>query len=30
VKKILIIEDDQSIAEVEKDYLTINNFDVEI
>jgi len=30
MKKILIIEDDQSIAEVEKDYLTINNFDVEI
>ena len=30
MKKILIIEDDQSIAEVEKDYLTINNFEVEI
>lgn len=30
MKKILIIEDDQSIAEVEKDYLTINNFEVEL
>jgi DNA-binding response OmpR family regulator len=30
MKRILIIEDDKSIAEVEKDYLTINNFAVEI
>jgi len=30
MKKILIIEDDQSIAEVEKDYLMINNFEVEL
>lgn len=30
MKKILIIEDDQSIAEVEKDYLTINNYEVDI
>jgi len=28
--RILIIEDDQSIAEVEKDYLEINGFEVEI
>ena len=30
MKKILIIEDDRSIAEVEKDYLTINNFSVDV
>ena len=30
MKKILIIEDDISIAELEKDYLEINGFDVEI
>ncbi len=30
MKKILIIEDQQSIAELEKDYLEINNFSVDI
>jgi len=30
VKKILIIEDDLSIAELERDYLEINGFDVDI
>lgn len=30
MRQILIIEDDQSIAEVEKDYLTINNYQVDI
>jgi DNA-binding response OmpR family regulator len=30
MKKILIIEDDKSIAELERDYLEINNFKVEI
>lgn len=28
MKKILIIEDDQSIAELERDYLEMNNFSV--
>lgn len=30
MKKILIIEDDQSIAELERDYLEINNFECDI
>jgi len=30
MRKILIIEDQQSIAELEKDYLEINNFQVDI
>jgi DNA-binding response OmpR family regulator len=30
MRKILIIEDDKSIAEVEKDYLMINNFEVDL
>ena len=30
MKKILIIEDEMAIAELEKDYLEINNFEVEI
>ena len=30
MKKILIIEDDSSIAELERDYLEINDFECEI
>lgn len=30
MKKILIIEDDSSIAELESDYLEINDFECEI
>ena len=30
MKKILIIEDDKSIAELERDYLEIENFSVDI
>ena len=30
MKKILIIEDDESIAELERDYLEINGFETEI
>ncbi len=30
MKKILIIEDDQSIAELERDYLEINDFECDI
>jgi DNA-binding response OmpR family regulator len=30
MRRILIIEDDKSIAEVEKDYLIINNFEVDL
>ena len=30
MKKILIIEDEESIAELEKDYLELSGFEVEI
>ncbi len=30
MKKILIIEDDSAIAELERDYLTINNYQVDV
>ena len=30
MSKILIVEDDESIAELEKDYLELSNFTVEI
>jgi len=30
MRRVLIIEDDPQIAEIERDYLTINNFEVEI
>ena len=30
MKKILIIEDDYSIADIEKDYLEINGYEVEV
>ena len=30
MKKILIIEDETSIAELEKDYLELSNFEVQI
>ena len=30
MKRILIIEDEESIAELEKDYLELSGFDVEI
>lgn len=30
MQKILIIEDDRDIADIERDYLELNNFQVEI
>ena len=30
MKRILIIEDDESIAAIERDYLTVNGFEVDI
>ncbi|MGN1382062.1 MAG: DNA-binding response regulator, partial [Eubacterium sp.] len=30
MSKILIVEDDQAIAEIERDYLAVNGFEVDI